>query len=228
MRFRGLCLAALLALSLSSPLVAGQGAPTMAITIVDLPATATVNAGQTHSAAFQVNVQASGFQCTSAGRFTIDVALTNANAAPTGVTPTVDPTNMSFEVPAGVYGTPVPVPGAPVGQPYNQSQQATLRIAATLGASGTYTASLSASFAGGKAGEGCLGDFQGTSATASHQLTIVGQGTGNETQPPPTTGDNQTGNMTPPLPPPKGLPGFEPLLLLAGGALALAARRRRD
>lgn len=225
-----------LALVVAPMHAAAQGSPTMTISIVDLAPTATVNAGQAHTASFTVQVEASGFQCTSPASITIDVALSGAGAAPTGVTATVDPANITIAI-AGpaVYGAPVPGLPVPVGEPLNTSGSATLRIATSFESSGTFPATVSAAYAGGQP-EGCVGNLPAMSATANHQLTIVGantggNGTGPGTTPGPGTpgpGGNGTGNnTTAPPPPARGMPGFEPLALF-GAAAAVVLLRRRD
>lgn len=232
MRLRLLLALALFALPMASLHAAAQGSPTVTISIVDLAPTATVNAGGAHSVGFTVQVEASGFQCTQGGTMQIDVALSNAGAAPPGVTPSVEPANISIAVPGpAVYGAPVP--GLPVGAPLNESGAATLRIATTAAASGVFPATVSASFAGGEIA-GCVGALPQASATANHQLTInaatSGNTTGGGTTPGPGTGTggNNTTGQQPAPPPSRGLPGFEPLLVLGAGAIALVARRRRE
>lgn len=228
MRLRLLLALALVALPLASFQAAAQGTPTMTITVTG-PPTASVNAGQPHQASFQVAVQASGFQCTQAGQIDIAVALSNAGGAPPGVTPTVDPPMLSFAVPPGVYGSPLPpeVP-VPVGEPLNESGQVTLRIVTTAEAGGVFPATIAATYAGGAAGQGCFPDLPATSGSANHQVTIVAQ-QDNATTPPPSTPGNMSGNNTGGQPPPsRGLPGFEPLVAFGALAVAVLARRRRD
>lgn len=229
MRLRPLLVLVLLALPLASLQAAAQGGATMTITVTG-PASATVNAGGTHSASFDVNVVISGVQCASPGTVEIGVALSNAGAAPAGVTPTVDPANITIDIPPGIHGAPVP--GLPVGTPVNATATATLRIATTAAAGGTYPATIAASWAGGSAGQGCVGDIPAAQGSANHQLTIVPQQTGNGTSPSPSPnpgpGGNNTGNNTSQPPPPRGLPGFESLALAGAAVLvAVVARRRR-
>lgn len=231
----GLVLVSLVAASLDA------AAQDITVTIVDLaPGPARVNAGQADTQGFSVNVFATGFQCTSAGAILVDLAVTNAGAAPAGVVAIVDPANLSFPVQPGPYGlpggTPPPAP-LPVAAPYNSTLPATLRITTTAAASGTFTASVSASHKAATAGDpGCIGTLPEKSDTKTHQVLIAGAGPvgGNGTSPPGPIGGNNTtgGNETgpPPVEPPqKGfLPGFEPLVAVAAaGLLALASRRRR-
>lgn len=231
MRLRLLFALAVLALPLASFQAAAQGGDATITISLSGPATATVNAGQSHSANFAGFVEISGIQCTQPGSIELTAALSNAGAAPAGVTPTVEPANITVEIPQGSHGAIVPgLP--PLGPAVNQSISVTLRVATTAAASGVLPATVAVSFAGGSAGQGCLNNVPAASGTANHQVTIVGGASGgNGTSPPgttPPTGGNGTGNNTapPPAAPPR-TPGFEPLVLAGALAVVAVAVRRR-
>jgi hypothetical protein len=204
---------------------AAQATGTTTLQIVDLPpGPATVNAGQTHTPQFNVNFQASGFQCTSAAQVSVTLVVTNANAAPQGVTPSVDPANLTFDIPVGAYQTIAP--GLPV-MPYNATQGASLRVVASpTAASGTYRASVSAVFPATDLTPNCIGTLPAAEASGTHEVNIVGSTGGNATPPgtsPPPGGNNNTGNGTQPPPPPARSPGFGVEIVVAGAIAAAAA-----
>ena len=94
-----------LTLAIAAAPALAQGA-TVTLSIQELTPSGSVNAGQTHSAAFKVQMTASGFQCTQPATVTLDLALTNAAAAPPGVTASVDPANLTLTIPGpAVYGS---------------------------------------------------------------------------------------------------------------------------
>ncbi|HEV8360991.1 MAG TPA: hypothetical protein VGR28_11105 [Candidatus Thermoplasmatota archaeon] len=223
----GVLVVALLALAaVAPPAVAQVPAGTITVAIVDLPpGPARLNAGQTVSVGFNVQVTATNFQCTSPGAIDVALAITNAGAAPAGVTAAVDPANLSFPVQPGVYGLPQPIPA---GQPFNATLPATLRVTTSPSSSGNFAISVSAAHA---AAQACTptGDLPDASDTKTHQVTIQGQTGGNGTGPGPgPIGGNNTTEPPPSGNPPasKGLPGFEAALAVTGLAL-LALRRRR-
>lgn len=231
MRLRLLFALAVLALPLASFQAAAQGAPTMTLSLSG-PPTASLNAGATHSASFTgyAEIQA---QCPNAKTIELSAALTNAGSAPAGVTPTLEPANITIDIPQGVHG-PV-VPGLPVDPTPTLNvtlPSLTLRVVTNAAASGVFPAAVSVSWAGGDLGPECIGNMAAASATVNHQVTIVPSAGGNATTPPGTTpppgGNNTGGNNTGAPPPPANTPGFEPLVLAGALALvAVAARRRK-
>lgn len=155
---------------------AADAQPSMNVTIVGLPPGPVVaRAGQTHAADFGVKVQASGFYCTQPGEMVIDLAVSTAGGAPEGVTPAVDPPNLTFRVENGVYGLQAPaITVMQVPPAYNGSAQATLRVTSPPELErATLNFSVNASYAGGKPGPGCSGDLPPASDTKEHRVTLL-------------------------------------------------------
>jgi hypothetical protein len=188
------------------------------------------------SVPFKVNVAASGFTCTSPVKLTIDLALTNANAAPAGVTASVDPANLSIDIAPGSYQDTSSLPAPlPVG-PLNASGAATLKVNTRVDAAGgNFPMSVSASSKGalGTGTECVPATITFTSDTKNHAVNInAGSSGGNNSGggPGPIGGGNNTGgnNTGTPPPPPAKSPGFETLAAAGGIAVvAVLARRKR-
>jgi hypothetical protein len=226
-----LVLALLGAVAAAAPAFA-QGGGTVTISIQGLGASATAQAGQTHTAQFTVQVEASGFQCTQASTMSIDVSVANAAQAPPGATASVDPPNITLPVNApAVYGLPTGPTPLPVGQPFNASGTATFKLVTEPTATGSFPASIQASFKGG-ALDNCQGTLPAATASATHTVTIQGGSapgnSTNGTSPSPTPTPTPGGNSTTPPPPPAKTPGFEAVgALVASLGVAVALRRRR-
>lgn len=179
------------------------------------------------SVMFEVTVQAGGFLCTDASSYEVTLA---ASGGPDGVTATVEPANLTFDLRMNVY---------PSATSYADTQSAALMLSASdTAANGTGEVVVTASLSAGKctpstaaataddsinvtvaAGQGNVtGEFNGTVDT--NKTTNTG-GELNETSENLSAKDDKKGG---------GIPGFEGTFVTVAVALAVAmvaARRRR-
>ncbi|MHB8606160.1 MAG: hypothetical protein ACYDCK_12990 [Thermoplasmatota archaeon] len=212
-------LAALLVASLL-PLANAQSASASSkVTITGLGNATALKSGATAAIPFKVAFEASGFGCPQGGSFTVALSVTGLDN-PKNVTGAFDKTNLTFAVPAGVYGdTGGMVPGTPVGS-YTATADGTLHVTAgNLTQNATGKATVTADFKGGSP-PGCNGSPAGDVPAAKDSKDAPLTFTGNPPPPPPVIAPKKKGL----------LPAPDAVLTIGAAlvALAFAAQKRRS